>query len=259
MGNEKCSFNLTFVKNKNGFTLVEVLLSITLIFVIVFPLMGFFLQAYKYTMHSQDKTIAINVGRNVVNYMEKQNFQNMYAFLQQESDLFATLDWRYCFFDDDGTIDASSVTIDADGNRDLSAAKQSTINIDLTNFTNSKFNNSDEDLSLFSNGSDITGKVCMNVLSPEINGKPFYKEKTDDNQIVKVYLTNYYKSDIPKELIKLLKEKNNPNLTTDIEDLLNGKTSVYEKQLMQVFVVVNWDENKENIVFEGVISNEAYR
>ncbi|KIL53324.1 hypothetical protein KP77_03000 [Jeotgalibacillus alimentarius] len=60
--------------NKKAFTLVEVLASITLLNIIIFSLLTFFLNSYNYTFANQDQTIGSNVARNTVTYIESQDF-----------------------------------------------------------------------------------------------------------------------------------------------------------------------------------------
>lgn len=66
--------NNKFFLNDRGFTLLEVLLSITLLGILLISLLSFFNQAYSYTKKNEDKTIGINVARNVLHYIEQQDF-----------------------------------------------------------------------------------------------------------------------------------------------------------------------------------------
>lgn len=228
--------------NKNGFTLIEVLLSLTLIFLIVFPLFGFFLQAYGYTMESKNKTIAVNIARNVVNYMEKQNIYVMKAFLDTNEDgnKFALINWENC------VVDKDCVTTDADGNKDFSSCSEATI----------------EDFPLFTSGVDDTGNkiedgsICISVLSPEVNNID-YKDQ------VKVYVTDYYdEKTLNEKIISILKdEKAISTIENKLKNELNSESPspVYDNKLLKVYIVVNWHEKRDNIVLEGVISDEALR
>ncbi|MBU8879573.1 prepilin-type N-terminal cleavage/methylation domain-containing protein [Bacillus sp. FJAT-29790] len=60
--------------NPKGFTLMEVLVSLTILGIILMGTMKFFSQAYTYTNINQKKTAAINVARNTLMYIEKDNF-----------------------------------------------------------------------------------------------------------------------------------------------------------------------------------------
>lgn len=63
-----------YLSGTNGLTIIEVLLSLTILGIIVLGVMQFFTQAYSFTNSNQNKTVAINVARNAMMYMEKQNF-----------------------------------------------------------------------------------------------------------------------------------------------------------------------------------------
>ncbi|RAK21374.1 prepilin-type N-terminal cleavage/methylation domain-containing protein [Anoxybacillus vitaminiphilus] len=63
-----------FLKNDKGLTLIETMLSITILGIVMLGVMTLFKQAYLYTVLNEDKTIGINVARNALMYMEKQNF-----------------------------------------------------------------------------------------------------------------------------------------------------------------------------------------
>ncbi|MFE8703435.1 prepilin-type N-terminal cleavage/methylation domain-containing protein [Cytobacillus sp. FJAT-54145] len=79
-----------FLKNEKGLTLIEVLVSITLLSIITITFLSFFNQAYSYTKKNEDKTVGINVARNVLYYMEQQEFQPFYD--QYVKDLLTTSD-----------------------------------------------------------------------------------------------------------------------------------------------------------------------
>ncbi|WP_010174006.1 type IV pilus modification PilV family protein [Bacillus coahuilensis] len=65
------------IKNNNGFTLIELLASITILSIILLSFMNYFIQASTYTSYNQEKTVAVNVARNVMMFMEKQNYLQM--------------------------------------------------------------------------------------------------------------------------------------------------------------------------------------
>ncbi|MFE8696894.1 prepilin-type N-terminal cleavage/methylation domain-containing protein [Cytobacillus sp. FJAT-53684] len=62
------------LSSSKGLTLIEVLLSLTILGIILMGSMKFFSQAYSYTNMNQKKTAAINVARNALMYIEKDNF-----------------------------------------------------------------------------------------------------------------------------------------------------------------------------------------
>lgn len=64
-------------KNERGLTLIEVLLSITILGIVATSFLSFFNQAYSYTKMNEDKTVGINVARNVLYYVEQQDFDKI--------------------------------------------------------------------------------------------------------------------------------------------------------------------------------------
>ncbi|MGD6816733.1 type IV pilus modification PilV family protein [Metabacillus sp. 84] len=60
--------------DKNGFTLIEVLLSISIFSILTLGMLQFFTQAMDFSGKNEDKTIGIYVARNMLNYMEQQSF-----------------------------------------------------------------------------------------------------------------------------------------------------------------------------------------
>ncbi|KEF39458.1 hypothetical protein M670_01226 [Schinkia azotoformans MEV2011] len=207
------------IKRESGFTLIEVLLSFTLFFIIVIPLMGYFIQAYDYTYQSQNKTVAINIARNIVHYIEKQNYSAMKTYLETEkasySSKYTILDWNDC------------------GKK---------VHISST---------SSYETPLFYQGNLPTDSICSAVLKPKVNDQ-IYDEKN-----ISIYLTDYYdNASIPNILTQDLSDT---DLNSQLNSTLNGLTPNFEDQLLKVYVVVNWNKKREKIVLEGVISNEALR
>ncbi|BCB05010.1 type II secretion system protein [Bacillus sp. KH172YL63] len=66
--------HIKILKNNRGFTLIELLVSITILGIVLLSFMKFFLQSSTYTNYNQKKTVGVNVARNVLMFMEKQNF-----------------------------------------------------------------------------------------------------------------------------------------------------------------------------------------
>ncbi|WP_066365608.1 prepilin-type N-terminal cleavage/methylation domain-containing protein [Neobacillus fumarioli] len=65
------------LQNSRGLTLIEVLVSITILGIITTAFLSYFTQAYSYTKKNQDQTVGINIARNVLYYMEQQNYQSI--------------------------------------------------------------------------------------------------------------------------------------------------------------------------------------
>ncbi|MBG9543567.1 hypothetical protein ABE29_12425 [Cytobacillus firmus] len=57
-----------------GLTLVEVLVSLTILGIVLMGTMKFFSQAYTYANMNEKKTAAVNVARNALMHIEKENF-----------------------------------------------------------------------------------------------------------------------------------------------------------------------------------------
>ncbi|TXK91987.1 prepilin-type N-terminal cleavage/methylation domain-containing protein, partial [Parageobacillus sp. SY1] len=60
--------------SSKGFTLLEVLASITILSIVAIGMFSFFTNAMQYTTYNQDKTVAINIARGVLAYMERLDF-----------------------------------------------------------------------------------------------------------------------------------------------------------------------------------------
>jgi len=73
-------------KQEQGFTLLEVLASIVILSIVSLVLTSFFTQAMTYSKSNQNKTIMVNLARNALFYMEKQDFAAMQKFFEEEKD-----------------------------------------------------------------------------------------------------------------------------------------------------------------------------
>lgn len=72
-----CQKKINIFYNKRGFTLIEVLLSIVILSFVVSGMFMFFTNAMTYTTYNQSKTVAINIARGVIHYMERLDFQTI--------------------------------------------------------------------------------------------------------------------------------------------------------------------------------------
>lgn len=72
--------------DSRGFTLIELLLSLTILGIVMIGSMKFFSQAYTYTNMNQKKTAAVNVARNALMYIEKENFIAIRDKFEKNSD-----------------------------------------------------------------------------------------------------------------------------------------------------------------------------
>lgn len=62
------------ITSSKGLTLVEVLVSLTILGIVLMGTMKFFSQAYTYTNMNEKKTAAVNVARNALMHIEKESF-----------------------------------------------------------------------------------------------------------------------------------------------------------------------------------------
>jgi len=71
--------------HKEGFTLIETLLAITLLSGVVIGLFYFFTNAMTYTSYNQGRTVAINIAHGVAAYMEKLDFSALEQHVRQSA------------------------------------------------------------------------------------------------------------------------------------------------------------------------------
>ncbi|WP_340026122.1 prepilin-type N-terminal cleavage/methylation domain-containing protein [Paenibacillus sp. FSL K6-1096] len=65
-----------------GFTLIEVLAAIVILSIVSLVLTSYFTHALSYSKSNQSKTVMVNLARNALFYMEKQDFEEMKVFLR---------------------------------------------------------------------------------------------------------------------------------------------------------------------------------
>lgn len=73
---------------EEGFTLIEVLAATVILSVASMAMMAFFINAMSYNKGNQNKTVMVNLARNALFYMEKQNYNQVERYFSQigESD-----------------------------------------------------------------------------------------------------------------------------------------------------------------------------
>ncbi|MRX71441.1 prepilin-type N-terminal cleavage/methylation domain-containing protein [Bacillus lacus] len=82
-----------FSKREQGFTLLEVLISVTILGIISLAMLSFFSQSYSYTKKSEESTLGIYTAKNMLNYLERQDFtliSELYA-AEKDADFSLTL------------------------------------------------------------------------------------------------------------------------------------------------------------------------
>ncbi|WP_151733779.1 prepilin-type N-terminal cleavage/methylation domain-containing protein [Paenibacillus tengchongensis] len=68
------------LRGQGGFTLIEVLAAIVILSIVSLVLTSYFTNAMSYSKSNQNKTIMVNLARNALFYMEKQDFAKMQEF-----------------------------------------------------------------------------------------------------------------------------------------------------------------------------------
>ncbi|MDF9840163.1 MULTISPECIES: prepilin-type N-terminal cleavage/methylation domain-containing protein [unclassified Paenibacillus] len=126
---------------ERGFTLIEVLAAIVILSIVSLVLTSYFSNALSYSKSNQNKTIMVNLARNALFYMEKQDYQKLNEYFQGKK--------------------AEGATPEIPGHPSINAAGC----VPLTSTTVS--------CSLYSNAvKDV--QTLANVLNPTINGIAYH-------------------------------------------------------------------------------------
>lgn len=223
---------------QKGFTLLEVLLSLTILSVVVIGLMSFFHNSYNYVNENEDKSIATQIARNVMNYMEKQNYNKFEGYLSHEIDTneevhIIPLDKTYC--DKKVTIKKNNDTLTSESTSD--------------------------DIVLFDNVDR-----CLSILNPVINNEAY-----SDNAAISIYLMKYNDPETLSSLSNLITQNASGirNLPSSIKDLLIHDHENFgnllqpneyiREHLLKVYVVLQWKDHRDDVVIQGVLSHETIR
>ncbi|WP_248549024.1 type IV pilus modification PilV family protein [Paenibacillus odorifer] len=73
------------LKQEKGFTLIEVLAAIVILSIVSLVLTSYFTNAMSYSKSNQNKTIMVNLARNALFYVEKQDFEAMKEFFIKQN------------------------------------------------------------------------------------------------------------------------------------------------------------------------------
>ncbi|MBA2873672.1 type IV pilus modification PilV family protein [Thermaerobacillus caldiproteolyticus] len=83
-----------------GFTLIEILASIVILSAVAIGMFSFFTNAMKYTTYNQGKTVAINIARGILAYMEHRDFTALKQYVDEQihntDEPFARIDASHC-------------------------------------------------------------------------------------------------------------------------------------------------------------------
>lgn len=77
-------------KQEQGFTLIEVLAAIVILSIVSLVLTSYFTNALSYSKSNQNKTIMVNLARNALFYMEKQDFEQMQELFKDHTKIVAS-------------------------------------------------------------------------------------------------------------------------------------------------------------------------
>jgi prepilin-type N-terminal cleavage/methylation domain-containing protein len=69
-------------KLERGFTLIEVLAAIVILSIVSLVLTSYFANALTYVNNNQNKTVMVNLARNALFYVEKQDFEEMQDYFE---------------------------------------------------------------------------------------------------------------------------------------------------------------------------------
>ncbi|MCA1318742.1 prepilin-type N-terminal cleavage/methylation domain-containing protein [Bacillus tianshenii] len=228
------------IEKNGGFTLIEVLVSITIFSIILLGMMTFFTNGLSYVKENESKTVATQVARNVMNYMEKQDFQVMEGYLTKSLQL------------ESATSNGAPYYIH------LNRTHCSQIeDLHVKPFPTAMERREWKAISIFKDPSQ-----CESILASKINNSIFNETN------VNVYLMKYNDKQHLSRLTSLI-ESNDPsiNLPPSISDVIlqwkdnppPTQSESVDNHLLRVFVVVDWKDMREEVLIQGVISHESIR
>lgn len=93
--------------DEEGFSLIEVLAAITILSIVSLAMTAFFIQAMSYAKGNQNKTVAVNLARNALFFVEKQSFDVFDQYFRKNG--LNEVDPSSCKYDD-----ANSIVISCD-------------------------------------------------------------------------------------------------------------------------------------------------
>jgi prepilin-type N-terminal cleavage/methylation domain-containing protein len=233
------------IEKNGGFTLIEVLLSMVIFSIILIGMMTFFTNGLFFVKENESKTVATQVARNVMNYIEKQDYHVMEGYLTHMLQLESPSSSGSPYYIE---LDYTSCT----ENQDLLVKP----------FPTAQERRELKGVSIFQNQTQ-----CEAVFKSQINNFLFNEKN------VQVFVMKYNDLHQMNNLVDLM-ENDDPVLTlpdsvqkaimTIRDDITNGSnkqihSDTINNHLLRVFVVVNWNENREEILLQGVIANESIR
>ncbi|WP_185806927.1 type IV pilus modification PilV family protein [Bacillus salinus] len=214
------------ISEQNGATLLEVLISFAILSILLLSSMNFFLQSYKYTTQNKDKTTAVYLAQNVMNYMQKQSFMKMEGYVTYQ--------------------------LTKNPNKPLVELSMSLCNSPVTVSPINPLNHNErvsdvDNVFLF----DDTAR-CQAVLTPIINNKQY----TNDD--IKIYIMPSVEQSDLDDLLNT-----SPNLPSLLKENLEANQNVtnlsFRTSLLHVFILINSENRNKAVLLEGTIVDESIR
>jgi prepilin-type N-terminal cleavage/methylation domain-containing protein len=214
-----------FVLNHSkGFTLLEVLLSITILSAVAIGMFSFFTNAMKYTTYNQGKTVAINIARGVLAYMERLDFTNLEQYV--ESKMNNTDNHKSFVY-----LNASDCL--------------------------------DDNFPLLGDDEQTKLEACEKALSPTINNVKYDETRIhvflvpyNDSEALDKLQESPLKEFLPASLKEHISKEGEKNLDPEQQKYLPEM----QKRLLKIYVIVRWGDRVDDSEWlEGVIADETIR
>ncbi|MBD7967684.1 type IV pilus modification PilV family protein [Paenibacillus gallinarum] len=75
------------IQKEEGFTLVEVLAATIILSIVSLVVVSYFMNAHSYAKSNQNKTVMVNLARNALVYLEKQDFTKMEEYFKADKEV----------------------------------------------------------------------------------------------------------------------------------------------------------------------------
>ncbi|WP_454192047.1 PulJ/GspJ family protein [Paenibacillus sp. Marseille-Q7038] len=75
------------IQKEQGFTLVEVLAATIILSIVSLVVVSYFMNAHSYAKSNQNKTVMVNLARNALVYLEKQDFTKMKEYFTADKEV----------------------------------------------------------------------------------------------------------------------------------------------------------------------------
>ncbi|KYD32806.1 PulJ/GspJ family protein [Parageobacillus toebii] len=206
-----------------GFTLLEVLASITILSIVAIGMFSFFTNAMKYTTYNQDKTVAINIARGVLAYMERLDFTDLEQYVESKMN---------------NTDNQSFVYLNASDCLD-------------------------DDFPLLGDDEQTKREACEKALGPTVNNVKYDETRIhvflvpyNDSEALNKLRESPQKEFLPASLKEHISKESEKNLDPEQQKYLPEM----QKRLLKIYVIVRWGDRVDDSEWlEGVIADETIR